>query len=339
MLAIPMSDSSRSSVVGVDLGGTTVKAALVSATHELLGRGQAPTDRRDERSLLDSMARLVEKVRRGGEIAAVGFGIPSLIDQRRGRVLDSTNVPLSDLDFVGEMEGRLGVPVAVDNDANLACLAEVRFGAARGAQHVVMLTLGTGVGGGLVLNGALYRGAIGTGAELGHITVDENGPPCQGHCPNRGCLEVLASATGIMRHANAIADRLPEGTLHAARDRGEDLDARYVIDHAERGDGEALEAVREAARYLGIGLASIANAFNPEVILIGGGASAAGELLLAPAREEFARRVLPGAAIGVRIIRAELGNDAGVLGAAALAFDRAESGGPASVHVSRASRR
>jgi glucokinase len=213
--------------------------------------------------------------------------------------------------------------VAVDNDANVACLAETRVGAARGCSHVVMLTLGTGVGGGLVLDGKLYRGATGTGAELGHVTVDEDGPPCQGNCRNRGCLEVLASATGIMRLAGDVADERPAGSFARARERGEDLDARFVIEQANGGDGDAVEALRRAGRYLGIGLASFANIFNPEVILIGGGASAAGELLIGPARAEMVRRGLPPTTRGVRVAIAQLGNTAGVLGAAELALDLA----------------
>jgi glucokinase len=328
MLATRMSDSSRTPVVGVDLGGTSVKAALVSHDLEMMGRGQVPTDLRSQRTLLELLTRLVEQVRGERDIAAVGFGLPSQIDQRHGRVLDSVNIPLADLDFVREMERRLGVPVAVDNDANVACLAETRIGAARGSADVVMLTLGTGVGGGLVLDGRLYRGAIGTGAELGHVTVDEDGPPCQGNCHNRGCLDVMCSATGIMRHANAIADESPNGSLDRERDRGEDLDARFVIERAQAGDAEAVEALRRAGRYLGVGLASFVNIFNPEVIVIGGGASAAGELLFAPAREEMFKRALSATVIGVRVIVAELGNDAGVLGAGALALDMVDSNDP-----------
>jgi glucokinase len=324
MLATRMSDSSRSPVVGVDVGGTTLKAALVSPDREMIGRGQVPTDLRSQRALLDLLTRLVEQVRGDAEVAAVGFGLPSQVDQRHGRVIDSVNIPLADVDFVREMERRLDVRVAVDNDANVACLAESRMGAAEGAKHVVMLTLGTGVGGGLVLDGRVYRGAIGTGAELGHVTVDANGPPCHGRCRNRGCLEVMSSATAIMRHANDVASENRGGSLDSDLERGEDLDARYIIGQAQDGDREAVEALRRAGFYLGVGLASFVNIFNPEVVVIGGGASAAGELLIGPAREEMFRRALPATAMGVRVVVAELGNDAGVLGAACLALDMIE---------------
>ena len=317
MLASGMPDSSHSAVVGIDLGGTTTKAALVSESYEMLARTAVPTDLRSQATLLDSIERLVEQVAGDSSPAAVGFGLPSQIDQRHGRVLDSTNVPLEEIDFKAEMARRLGVPVEIDNDANAACLAEVRIGAAREAQHVVMLTLGTGVGGGLVLDGELYHGWYGTAGELGHMSIDENGPPCQGHCTNRGCLEVLCSAKGILAAANGIADERPHGTLAAARSGGKDLDANFVIDQAQAGDVEARDVFRIVGRHLGVGIANYVNIFNPELVVIGGGISSAGELLLEPAREEYMRRVLRASA-SARVVAAQLGNDAGVLGAAAL---------------------
>ena len=317
MLATAMPDSSPQAAVGIDLGGSSIKAALVSDRLEILSRNAVPTDLRSQGVLLSAIERLVESVSKDTTPSAVGFGLPSQIDQRHGRVLDSTNVPLEDLDFKAEMASRLGVPVEIDNDANVACLAEWRIGAARGARNVVMLTLGTGVGGGLVLDGRLYRGSIGSGAELGHMSVDENGPHCQGHCSSRGCLEVLASATGVMAAAQQIASDHPHGGLAAARAAGEDLDARYVIDRARAGDEEAIEVFAIVGRHLGVGITNLVNIFNPEVVVIGGGIAAAGEALLAPARGEYERRVLKATA-GARIVAAELGNDAGALGAAAM---------------------
>jgi glucokinase len=289
----------------------------VSDRLEIVSRSAVPTDLRSQGVLLSAIERLVESVSKDTAPSAVGFGLPSQIDQRHGRVLDSTNVPLEDLDFKAEMASRLGVPVEIDNDANVACLAEWRIGAARGARNVVMLTLGTGVGGGLVLDGRLYRGSIGSGAELGHMSIDENGPRCQGHCNSRGCLEVLASATGVMAAAHRVASDHPHGGLAAARAAGEDLDARYVIDRARAGDEEANHVFAIVGRHLGVGITNLVNIFNPEVVVIGGGIAAAGEALLAPARQEYERRVLKATA-GARIVAAELGNDAGVLGAAAL---------------------
>jgi glucokinase len=320
MLAMAMTDSSPQAVVGIDLGGTTIKAALVSEDLQILARHAAPTDLRSQRVLLDAIERAVESVTGDTAPAAVGFGLPSQIDQRHGRVLDSTNVPLEELDFAAEMERRLGLPVKIDNDANVACLAETRIGAAAGSRHVVMLTLGTGVGGGLMLDGRPYRGSIGAGAELGHMTIDEDGPPCQGHCPNRGCLEVLVSATGVMAAAERIANQRPDGTIAQIREHGQELDVRMVIDHARAGDPDAGEVFRAVGRHLGIGIANYANIFNPEIVVIGGGISSAGDALLEPARREFKRRVLR-ATSGARVVPAQLGNDAGMLGAAALVLE------------------
>jgi glucokinase len=314
MLATAVSDPSSRPVVGVDLGGTTIKAALVSSDLEILARAEVPTDLDSEQELLDELEQLVATVRGGGKLGGVGFGLPSQIDQRRGRVADSTNVPLEEVDFVYEMRRRLGVPVAIDNDGNVACLAESRVGVAAGAQNVVMLTLGTGVGGGLVLDGRLYRGSTGCGAELGHMVIDPDGPPCQGHCPNRGCLEVFASATALAGTAKRIAQRRGGGAL----DRADEITARLVIEQAMAGDDEACEAVAVVGRYLGIALASYVNIFNPEVVVVGGGVSACGDRLLDPARAEMHRRVMRVAGSQVRVVEAELGNAAGVIGAAAL---------------------
>jgi glucokinase len=322
MLATAMPDSSPPApAVGVDLGGTTVKIALVSPELEILGRTSAPTDRRSQDTLLDQLSRMIEEFVEDRAVAGVGFGLPSQIDQRRGLVLDSTNVPLEDLDFAGEMNSRLGLEIRIDNDANVACLAEARCGVAQGVRHMVMLTLGTGVGGGLLLDGSLYRGAIGSGGELGHMSIDEDGPPCQGLCYNRGCLEVLASATGVMSAANTLANEQPSGRLANAREGGTELDARFIIDRAEAGDREAREVLRRVGRHLGVGIANYVNIFNPELVVVGGGVSSAGDLLLEPAREECRRRALKATGEEVRIVAAQLGNDAGLIGAAALVFE------------------
>jgi glucokinase len=316
VLAVP--DSSRRPVVGVDLGGTTTKVALVSADLELLAHDAVPTETSDQTRLLDSLEQAVTRIRGDVEIGGAGFGLPSQIDQRTGSVIDSINVPLVDVPIVEAMAQRLGVPVRIDNDANAACLAEARAGAARGSLDVVMLTLGTGVGGGLILNGELYRGWVGCGAELGHMVIDENGPRCQGHCPNRGCLEVMASAVGVVHAANAIADERPGGALAVERAAGFRLQARQVLDRALEGDRDCIDALAVVGRHLGVGIANYANIFNPEVIVIGGGMIVAGELLLGPARDEAARRALPASWTNTRVVPAELGNDAGVIGAAAL---------------------
>ena len=319
MLATAMPDPSPLPVVGVDLGGTTVKAALVAPGFEFAARGQEPTDLRSQRGLLDGIERLVDKVRNGADIAGVGFGLPSQIDQRHGRVLDSTNIPLEDLDFAEEMRRRLGADVMIDNDANVACLAEWRIGAAKGSDNVVMLTLGTGVGGGLILDGRPYRGSTGAGAELGHMTIDADGPPCQGHCPNRGCLEVMASGSALVREASLRVARRPDTALGRALEDGHELTGPFVTELAHDGDPVARDAISTVGRALGVGLSSLVNVLNPEVIVIGGGVIGAGEMLLEPARAEMHARALLPARDAVRIVAAAFGDEAGMIGAALLA--------------------
>ena len=311
-------NSSLGPVVGVDLGGTSVKAALVSPELELLARDAAPTDISGQDRLLMEIEQLVRRVTAGHGVAAVGFGLPSLIDQRRGVVADSINVPFMDVAFAAEMGRRLGLDVKIDNDANVAALAEARIGAGKGRDNVIMLTLGTGVGGGIVLGGRLYHGSTGYGGELGHMVIDENGPPCQGHCPNHGCLESLASAAGVRLAATQIAADRPDGTLAKAMDGGGKVEVRVVIDGALAGDRDCVDALAIVGRHLGVGIASYVNIFNPDVLVVGGGIMAAGELVLGVAREEAGRRALRPPWREVEVVAAELGNDAGVLGAAAL---------------------
>jgi glucokinase len=313
-----MMKSSLGPVVGVDLGGTSVKAALMSAELKILARDSAPTDVSDTERLLTEIEQLVRRVAAGQDVAAVGFGLPSQIDQRRGIVADSTNVPITDVPFAAEMRSRLGLEVKIDNDANVAALAEARVGAGKGRDNVIMLTLGTGVGGGMVLDGRLSHGATGYGGELGHMVIDENGPPCQGHCPNHGCLEILASAAGVRLAAQQIAAERPSGTLARAMEEGGAAEVRIVIDGALAGDADCVDALAIVGRHLGVGIANYVNIFKPEVIVVGGGIMAAGELLLGVAREEAGRRALRAAWREVEVVAAELGNDAGVLGAAAL---------------------
>jgi glucokinase len=295
-------DGSR--VIGVDVGGTKILAAVVSREGAVEARLEHPTDISSEEALLAALDGAIEELRSGGAFAALGFGIPSRIDQRAGRAVASVNIPLAGVDFRDRMRERHGLPVAIDNDANAAAIGEWRVGAARGANHVVMLTLGTGVGGGLILDGKPYRGATGSGAELGHIVLDPEGPPCG--CGGRGHLESFA--------AGPAADR-------AARELyGASSDAEDLVERARAGAAEAVEALARIGRYLGAGIASLVNVFEPEVVVVGGGFGAAGDLLLAPAREVLARQGLDPGRDTARVVPAELGADAGVIGAGLIAF-------------------
>jgi glucokinase len=211
--------------------------------------------------------------------------------------------------------------VFVDNDANMAALAEHRAGAARGSNEAVIMTIGTGIGGGLILRGELYRGGIGAAGELGHMVIDMDGPPCQGNCPNHGCVESLASGTALAREALRLAQERPDSGLGRALAEGRELAGPLVTELAHDGDATAIEVLRTIGTNLGVAIASFVNIFNPEVVVIGGGVIAAGELLLAPARDEVAARALPPSKDEVRIVAAQFGVEAGMVGAAALAFD------------------
>jgi glucokinase len=309
--------------IGVDMGGSKLLAGAVDAELSVHARTQRPLLGLDQAALLDVAVEAVEEARvlADGEVAAVGFGIPCTFDMRTGRAVQAANLPLGDIMFGEVMSERLGLPVFVDNDANLAVLAEHRRGAAAGCSDVVMLTIGTGIGSGLILGGALYRGAIGAGAELGHTVIDIDGPPCQGNCPGRGCIEVMASGTALAREAVRIAGERPGSALAAALADGQALAGPLVTELAYDGDAAALAVLELIGTRLGAALTSFVNAFNPEVIVIGGGVMAAGDLMLGPARAVVAERALLPARDFVRIVPAAFGVEAGMVGAAAFAFE------------------
>jgi glucokinase len=213
--------------------------------------------------------------------------------------------------------------VSVDNDATCAVLAEARYGAGRGCSNVVLLTLGTGIGGGLYLDGRLFRGMSGAGGEMGHMVIDADGPPCQGNCPNRGCLEALASGSALVREAALRVGREPDTALGRAMEEGVPLSGPLVTEFAHDGDPVARGAIEVIGRNLGIGLANLVNIFEPEVIVIGGGVIAAGEMLLEPAREEMLRRALLPGRDEVRVEAAAFGAEAGMIGAAVMAREEA----------------
>jgi len=315
-------------VIGVDLGGTKLLAGVVDRELNVHHRVRRPVAGLGQRELLDVAVAAVEEARAAapGEVAAVGFGIPCLIDQRRGVATMAVNLPLVDVPFRDVMAERLGLPVEVDNDANLAALAEHRAGAARGAAGAVVLTVGTGVGGGLILDGRLFRGAIGAGAELGHMTIDVDGPRCQGNCVNHGCLETLASGTALAREGRRIAAERPDSALGRALAAGREITGPLITELAHDGDAAAIDALALVGRNLGVGIASYLNIFNPDVVVVGGGVIAAGELLLKPARDEARRRALPPVFAHARIVAAQFGTEAGMVGAGAMALDAVRPG-------------
>jgi glucokinase len=314
--------------IGVDMGGSKLLAGVVDLDLSVHHRVQRPLVGLDQASLLDVAVDAVEEARAlaEGEVSAVGFGIPCLIDQRTGEAVIAVNLPLADIMFGEVMAERLGLPVFVDNDANMAALAEHRAGAAVGCSDVVLLTIGTGIGGGLILGGELFRGAIGAAGELGHIVIDMNGPRCQGNCPSRGCLEAMASGTALAREAARVARERHDSRLAEAAADGVELVGPLVTELAYDGDEAAVEVLALIGTRLGVGITGLVNAFNPQVVVIGGGVMAAGDFLLEPARAEVAARALPPSRDEVRIVTAEFGVEAGMVGAAAMAFDSLAAG-------------
>ena len=307
--------------IGVDVGGTKIAAGVVTPGGEVLNEVRYPSSGPTER-LLSSIARAVNDVREGYEVGGVCLAVPGNILATENRVIFSPNLhTIEGIDLKGEMRRRTGFDITVENDANAAAWGEFRFGAGAEIDHLVFITLGTGVGGGVITHGILMRGAQGAGGELGHMTLQATGPRCG--CGNRGCLEALASGTAIQRRAREVAAEEPNSALgRLAIERkvlGED-----VTRLAREGDEAALSVLEEAGLWLGIGLAGYVNIFNPEVIAVGGGASRAGDLILAATRREVHLRARSPARDLVEIKQATLGPESGVLGAAALARD--ESG-------------
>ncbi|HEX3267526.1 MAG TPA: ROK family protein [Gaiellaceae bacterium] len=297
-------------VIGVDVGGTKTLFAVVTPEGTIEARLERHTVVSSQEALLAELDDGVEELRSAHpETTALGFGIPSRVDQRTGRAVASVNIPLTDVDFRDRMRERHGLPVAIDNDGNAAAIAEWMTGAARGASNVVMLTLGTGVGGGLILGGQPYRGATGSGAELGHIVIEFDGPLCG--CGGRGHLEAVASG----KAAGQVAQK-----LYGPEAKGQDL-----VRRAESGEDDAVRAMAAIGQRLGAAIATFVNIFEPEIVVIGGGFGAASELMLGPAREVLGRDGLAPGRDALRIVEAQLGSDAGVIGAGMIAFEALES--------------
>lgn len=291
--------------LGIDVGGTKVEVAAVDGG-AAIAPAKAPTVLSSADALLDGIEALTnEVIAAQGEPAAIGVGVPSQIDFATGTVVSSVNIPLEGVPLRDELEQRFGVPVYVDNDGNCAALAEAELVDGGPARHLVMLTLGTGVGGGVVIDGHIFRGATGLGAELGHMVIEASGRDCPGNCPNRGCLEAYCSGTALERAASDQAGRAVRG--------------HEVVDGARGGDEAAQRLLSELGTWLGVGIASFVNIFEPEHVVIGGGLSAASDLFLEAAITEAASRALPAGFAKVTITQAKGGPDAGVIGAGLLA--------------------
>ena len=318
--------------VGVDVGGTKVAVATLD-DGRLSDSRVVPTRKASSEELVDQLGDVIEEAR-SSETLAVGLGVPAAIEFATGTAKSGVNVPLRGVPLRHILTERLGLPVLVDNDANVAALAEAHDGERLVTRHLVMLTLGTGVGGGLVLDGRVYRGLTGSGAELGHMLIgldlEPGAPPPAERFPQPGSLEALSSGTALDHLASAAAHAERGGALAEALARRAHVTGVDAVDAAHAGDEQAVGLLRLLGERLGIGIASLINIFDPEEVVLGGGVASAGDLLLEPARQTALGYVLPGVGEHTTIRLARHGVRAGVYGAALLAAQEAPA-----VHATR----
>ncbi|HEM3702953.1 TPA: ROK family glucokinase [Streptococcus suis] len=312
-------------IIGIDLGGTSVKLAILTTEGEIQEKWSIKTNILDDGSHIvpDIIESIQHRFETHGltkdDFLGVGMGSPGVVDSEAGTVIGAYNLNWKTLQLVKELfETALGLPFFIDNDANVAALGEQWVGAGNNNPNVVFMTLGTGVGGGVIAAGNLIRGVKGAGGELGHITVDFDEPfACT--CGKKGCLETVASATGIVNLSRRYADQYAgDAKLKQMIDDGQDVTAKDVFDLAKEGDDLALIVYRHFSEYLGVACANIAAVLNPAYVVLGGGVSAAGEFLLDGVRKVFAENSFPQIKESTQIVLATRGNDAGVLGAASL---------------------
>ncbi|MBI2847671.1 MAG: ROK family protein [Chloroflexi bacterium] len=315
-------------VLAIDLGGTKIIAALISRQGEMLAREYSLTHASDGPEavigrLFSAIEHVLDSQRMpSSQLHSISLAIAGAIDSSNGIVTLSPNLPgWRNVPLKSIVEEKYGVKTFLLNDANAAALGEHRFGAGKGAKNLIYMTVSTGIGGGIIINGELYEGASGGAGEIGHMIIDMNGPKC--NCGNTGCLEMLASGTAVAREAIRRLGQGEESALTGMVEGNlENITAEIVGTAAQNGDGLALEVVNQAATYLGVGLTNLVNIFNPEVVVIGGGLVKMGDLLLGPARRVVRERAFPLLVRAVRIVTARLGDDTGVFGAAVFAYQQ-----------------
>lgn len=310
--------------IGVDIGGTKVAAGVVDPAGQILDKVKYPTPANDAGALADVVARAVGELcgrQETGAVGAVGVGVAGFVDEERATVQVAVNLGLRDEPLRDHVHERVGLPVVIENDANAAAWAEARFGAGRGSDHVVCVTLGTGIGGGVVVDGVLHRGRYGVAAEVGHYRMVPHGRRCA--CGNHGCWEQYASGSALVAEAQDLALTDPvaaERMLKLADGAIERVEGQVITQAALEGDRAALECFTRIGEWAGLGLADLAAILDPECFVLGGGVSDAGAILLDPVRDSFARHVPGRPARRLAEVRlAELGGEAGIVGAGDLA--------------------
>lgn len=314
-------------VIGVELEGRNISVAVTDLKINIINKSTEEIKNTDESSVVDEIINLVRQTIEKSKvkfekIAGMGVGATGLIDTERGIIrqavnLDWKNVPLKDL-----IENKFDqLPIYIDNIANVSALGEKWTGAGKEAKNLIYIRIGTGIGAGIVLNGTIYEGSNGNAGEIGHMTIEPNGPRCK--CGNRGCLEVLASGSAIAKRAiteilggrDTLIEKLTNGSV-------EEITAKIVAEAAEKGDKLALEIWEEIGEYLGIAIANLINMYNPEIIIIGGGVAQAGKLLFEPIKRTVKKRALPGPFKLAKIVSSQLGENVSTIGAASLALEK-----------------
>lgn len=314
----------ESVAIGVDLGGTNLKIALVTESGEILKEERRDTQAEKGPDFIlgeiESGVEALLKDAGGAPVRGIGMGIPGAVDYDHGIVTYPPNLPgWKEVPVRDRFSAKFNLPVFVDNDANVAALAEKAHGAGKGANHLICITLGTGVGSGLILNGKLFHGAVGAAGEFGHTTINFQGPQC--NCGNYGCIERYVGAQYIVERAVEKLETYPDSALRPYHERGEEITPRLIDELADKGDALSLETLRETGELLGIALTSTVNLLNLELIIIAGGISNAGEKLFEPIRRKIQELALPLPRSTVRVKKAEMGDRAGVVGAAQLIFE------------------
>ncbi len=323
-----MLESRQGPVLAVDLGGTKIVAAVVLPDGKIISRKYclALADKGPEavidRLLSAANSAMSQAKLKTSELTEIGIAAAGILDVEEGIITTSPNLPnWHDVPLRNIVADRLGITTYIINDANAAALGEHRFGAGKGVDNLIYLTVSTGIGGGIIIGGRLYSGSDGCAGEIGHMTIEAHGPQCK--CGNFGCLEVLASGTAMAKEAaECLSQGETSSILDFAEGRFENITAETVALAARQGDPIACDIVSRAASYLGIGLANLVNIFNPELIVIGGGVSKMGDMLLEPARKVIKERAFQLPVRRVRIVRARLGSNAGILGAVAYILDK-----------------
>lgn len=305
-------------VIGVDLGGTKIYTALVDLDGKIKKEITIKTEAdKGEVAVLEKILYTIDHVLVGSdinEVRAIGIGSPGPLDVEKGLIVYTPNLPFKNFNIVKPIREKYNVDTYLDNDANVATLGEFMFGAGKGSKNMVFITASTGIGGGAILNGSLFRGSTSNALEIGHMTVMNGGPRCG--CGNTGCAESLASGTAIMKRANEAV----ESNAYTSLKNYEKVTAREVFIEAEKGDREAQDILNNALTYLGITIANAANIFDPDIIVLGGGVSNGGRIVFDKIKEEMDRRCLRTIANHCEVKKAMLDSKAGVLGAAALAI-------------------